>query len=81
MRLPKPDSVYKRIVENPKAAIKARIEALNRMTRCPLAMLYRLVSNPATPTKLYTVAAAKYEYEMARKELRKHGREQSPANS
>ncbi len=78
LRFPRPDRIYSRVVENPKAPLKTRIAALEAIQRPSMRLLYRLVSDPKIPAKLYALAAKKYEFEFSRMELRKRARQRQP---
>jgi hypothetical protein len=60
-----PDRLYRKIVTNPKATQRARIDALKLLARPPYALLERLVSNPKTPARLAKVAADLYAFRCA----------------
>ncbi len=75
LRFPRPDRIHARVVENSKAPLKTRIAALEAIQRPSMRLLYRLVSNPKIPAKLYALAAKKYEFEFSRMELRKRARQ------
>jgi hypothetical protein len=56
--MPKPtDSLYRRVVENPKATARDRLAALKMIAKPTYAMLERLVSDPRTPARLAKAAA------------------------
>jgi hypothetical protein len=84
MRYPKSDTVNKRIVENESLTQKARLQALTAITRPSLWQLIRLLNNPATPSRLLTLAAKRYTTEIIRKDLRNNARKRpsqdTPAN-
>jgi hypothetical protein len=61
----KPDTIYARLAENKRAFLKVRLEALRSISRPSLAMLTRILADPEAPTKLLSLAAKKYEIELA----------------
>jgi hypothetical protein len=65
MRFPTADRVRARLVENPKAAVKVRLASLEAIREPSLSLLARLLSNPATPSRLLALAAQRYETALA----------------
>lgn len=61
MRYPKPETVNKRLVENPKLTQRVRVSALEAVTEPSLALLLRLLKDPRTPARLMELAAQKYQ--------------------
>jgi hypothetical protein len=64
-----PQSVWRKILLNPRQSCKARLEALDHLHRPSVDMLRGLLSKPTTPPRLQVAAARRYELEFARKEL------------
>jgi hypothetical protein len=60
-----PDRLFRKIVTNPKATQRARIDALKLLAKPPYAMLERLVSDPSTPARLAKAAADAYALRIA----------------
>jgi hypothetical protein len=77
MRYPSTNTVYRRVIENPRLAQRTRMAALEAIARPSLRLLMRLLKNPATPPRLLALAAKKYEVEMTRKELRARARQRT----
>lgn len=78
MRYPKADTVNKRIVENQRLSQKARLRALAALARPSLWLLMRLLDNPATPSRIVTLAAKRYQVEILKRDLRYAGRPRPP---
>jgi hypothetical protein len=74
MRYPKPETVNGRLALNSKLTQKVRLAALAAISRPSLRLLYRLLSDPKTPSRLLALASQKYTQEMVRKELRNRAR-------
>ena len=68
----KPETAWRRIVEDTKLPAKARLMALEQIPRPSLSLLRRLLALKSTPAKLRILAAQKYTVVVARKEL--HGK-------
>jgi hypothetical protein len=71
----KPETAWRRIVENVKLAAKVRTMALEQIPRPSLSLLRRLLASKSTPSKLRLLAAQKYSLQVTRKELLKNARE------
>jgi hypothetical protein len=74
----KPDTAWRRIVEDSRLPAKARTMALEQIPRPSLALLRRLLAAQSTPPKLRLLAAQKYTLAVARKELMKRARQTQP---
>jgi len=84
MRFPTTDTVNKRIAENQRASQKTRLRALAAIQRPTRTLLFRLISNPLTPSKLLSKAAELYEIAILKVELKNNANRQTkdtPANS
>jgi hypothetical protein len=81
MRFPSADTIKARLVQNPKAAQKVRLAALETMQRPSLSLLTRLLADPQTPSRLLGLAAQRYETELARRELRRNAKSRSAGNN
>lgn len=77
----KPETAWRRIVENQKFPAKARLMALEQIPRPSLSLLRRLLSSESTPRKLRLLAAQKYSIAVARKELIRNARQKSNSHS
>jgi hypothetical protein len=75
VRYPQPDTVNKRIAENARLSQKARMKALAAIQRPTRTLLFRLLTNPDTPSCLMTLAAERYSTEILKRELRKNARQ------
>lgn len=64
MHKPKPETVFKRILANPRVSQKGRLIALERLPSVPVSLLLRLLKDPATPQRLLKELAARYDVEM-----------------
>jgi hypothetical protein len=71
MRHPRTDTVNRRLVENVRLSQRVRLAALDSISHPPLALLLRLLKNPATPTRLIGLAAAKYQGAILRRNIAK----------
>jgi hypothetical protein len=71
----KPETAWRRIVENRKFPAKARLMALEQIPRPSLSLLRRLLSSESTPRRLRLLAAQKYSIAVARKELIRNARQ------
>jgi hypothetical protein len=69
------ESIYKKLVENPKCPQHQRISALRFLTNPPLALLRRLVNDPNCPGRLSAIAADKYVEIIALKQIARLGDE------
>lgn len=81
MRFPSADTIKARLAQNPKAAQKVRLAALESMQRPSLSLLARLLADPQTPSRLLGLGAQRYETELARRELRLNAESRSAGNS
>ena len=70
MRYPRNETILARLVEHPRSSQKVKLAALQQLQRPSLAMLLRLLSNPATPSRLLAMASEKYSIVIVRRELR-----------
>jgi hypothetical protein len=77
----KPETAWRRIVENKKFPAKARLMALDQIPRPSLNLLRRLLSSESTPRRLRLLAAQKYSIAMARKELTRNARPKPGSNN
>jgi hypothetical protein len=77
----KPDTAWRRIVENGKFPAKTRLMALEQIARPSLSLLRRLLSSKSTPSKLRLLAAERYSIGVARKELIRNAKQKSGSNS
>jgi hypothetical protein len=64
-----PETALCRVVEDPAAPIRARVQALQQLAHPPLCMLRRLLVDTSkrkkpVPSKLLAAAALKYAYEV-----------------
>jgi hypothetical protein len=74
VRYPQPDTVNRRIAENKQLSQKTRMKALAAIQRPTRTLLFRLLSNPDTPSRLVTLAAERYSAELLKRELRNNAR-------
>jgi hypothetical protein len=63
IRYPTPEYHYKQLLLNPKCTQAARLEALRALEHPPLALLDRLLRDPATPQRLLRALAESYAVE------------------
>jgi hypothetical protein len=75
----RPETVWRRIVEDTKLAAKYRLTALEQMNRPSLRLLRRLLSAKSTPAKLRLLAAHKYDLAASRRDLLKNAKRQTQA--
>jgi hypothetical protein len=75
----KPETVWRRMVEDTRIPAKHRLAALERMLRPSLSLLRRLLAAKSTPAKLRLLAAQKYDLAISRKELLKDAKRQIQA--
>jgi hypothetical protein len=78
LRFPQPSTVYRRIIENDRLTQKVRLHALAALQRPTRTLLFRLISNPNTPSRLLAAAAQRYEVAILKTELRKNARQRPP---
>jgi hypothetical protein len=64
-----PDTAWRRIVLDSRYSVKARVMALEQITRPAVSFLRRLLSAKDTPRRLRLLATQKYALEMTRAEL------------
>jgi hypothetical protein len=69
----KPETAWRRIVEDKRLPCKARVMALEQIARPSLSLLRRLLAAQSTPPKLRLLAAEKYTLAVTRKELTRNG--------
>ncbi len=74
LRFPKSDTVFLRLIENPRASQKVRLDALRSIARPSLSLLCRLLKDPGTPSRLLGLAAERYKTEIFRRGLRLNAR-------
>ena len=60
----KPETAWRRIVEDPRLSVKSRIAALHQIPRPSITWLRRLLKAEASPPKLRLVASEKYQVEI-----------------
>jgi len=77
MRYPKPETLNARLVLNERITQKVRLAALAAISRPSLRLLYQLLNDPTTPSRLLALAAVKYGQEMLRRELRNRARQRT----
>jgi hypothetical protein len=71
MRYPRPETVSRRLAENARLSQRVRLAALDSISRPPVALLLRLLKNPATPARLVELAAEKYHGAISRRSFAK----------
>jgi hypothetical protein len=59
MRYPKPETLNARLVLNERITQKVRLAALAAISRPSLRLLYRLLNDPTTPSRLLALATGK----------------------
>jgi hypothetical protein len=64
MYKPTPQTIFKRLLANPKLSQRARLTALERLPSVPVSLLLKLLKDPATPQRLLRELAARYDVEM-----------------
>ena len=70
----KPETAWRRIVEDTKLPGKHRLAALEQMRRPSICLLRRLLAARSTPAKLRLLAAHKYDLAISRRELLKNAK-------
>jgi hypothetical protein len=65
MYFPSDDTVRARIAENFKLPDKVRLASLEAISNPSLSLLFRLLSNPKTPSRILDLAARRYETALA----------------
>jgi hypothetical protein len=73
MYKPRPETIFKRLLANPRLSQRARLTALERLPSVPVSLLLKLLANPATPQRLLKELAARYDTEYTVKENRPNG--------
>jgi hypothetical protein len=64
MYYPSPQTIFKRILSNPRASQAARIVALERIDNPPISLILKLLTDPKTPQRLLSKLAAAYDVAM-----------------
>ncbi len=69
MSIPKPTTIWRRLLLDEHLAVKHRIEALQHLERPSIYLLRQVLSNWRTPARLRFACAKRYEAAIGRKEL------------
>ena len=73
MYKPSPQTIFKRLLVNPRLSQRARLTALERLPSVPVSLLLRLLKDRGTPQRLLKELAARYDTEITIKENRPNG--------